>query len=449
MGRPTALRADASPARPASPDAETRLRGRRLVVARAAIFSAIALILRLYLLALPGMFPRLSIPCAEELDRCLYFPEQVTPLARLGLTPSTLTVIVIVVTYAAILLVVGVAAVLIWRRSDDWMALFLALTLILMPANFTPVLGGLPDALQGLGVVSSDASLVTLYLLLGLFPSGRLVPRWLWLPILVLALLAFNPPTPPSDSAAVPGLLMVLLNLGIPLVGLGAEACLIGGQIYRYRRVATPVQRQQIKWGVYGLVLTILVNQAFWQPVVWIPALQRRDSLYILLAGPDSFLMILILAVSFGVAILRYRLYDVDVLVNRALVYGSLTLILAAVYAVGVIGSQAVVGRLTHTGNQPQSPLVIVMTTLVIAALFQPLRRRLQALIDRRFYRRKYDAARTLAAFGATLRDEVNLPDLTDRLLGVVTETMQPQHVSLWLQHERNRSATPVSGNQV
>jgi len=420
---------------------ETRLRDRRLLVVRGVIFSGIGFTLGLYLLALPGLSPRLSIPCTDELALCLYFPEQVAPLAKLGLTPASLIDIAIAVTYAAILLVCGVAAVLIWRRSDDWMALFLALTLILMPANFTPVLDGLPDAWLGFGQVYSNAGFLTLYLLVALFPSGRFVPRWLWLPILVLALQAMIPLPSPPDTTAAPDLLVLLLGLGIPLVGLGAQVCLIGGQIYRYRRVATPVQRQQIKWGVWGLVLTILVNQAFWLPVVVIPALQRRDSLYLLLAGPDSFLMIGILAISFAVAVLRYRLYEIDVLVNRALVYGSLTAILALVYVVGVIGGQTLVGSFTHASGAAQPPLVIVATTLLIAALFGPLRRRLQALIDRRFYRRKYDAAKTLASFGTGLRQEVELRELSDHLLSVVAETMQPAQISLWLQAPDARRA--------
>jgi hypothetical protein len=426
----------------APPNQETRLCGWRLLVVRGLIFSVIGFTLALYLLALPGLYPRLSVPCTDELAQCLYFPEQVAPLAKLGLTPGSLIVIVMVVSYASILLVGGVAALLILRRSDDWMALFLALTLVLMPANFTPVLDGLPHALLGFGQLYANASFLALYLLIGLFPSGRFVPRWLWLPILVLALQAIVPlPPPPPNTGAVPGLLVLLLGLGIPLVSLGAQACLVGGQIYRYRSVATPVQRQQIKWGVYGLVLTLLVNQVFWQPAVWIPALQRRDSLYILLAGPDSFLMIAILAISFSVAILRYRLYEIDTIINRALVYGGLTAISAAVYVAGVVGSQAVVNALTNSDGQAQSPISIVVTTLLIAALFQPLRRRLQKTIDRRFYRRKYDASRTLAAFAATLRTQIALSELTNHLLGVVEETMQPEHVSLWLR----RSAQPTN----
>src|SRR5262249_576317 len=171
MSTSVALRASSGPSNTAPPNQETRLHGRRLLVVRGVIFTVTGLTLGLYLLALPGLYPRLSIPCTDELALCLYFPEQPPPLSKLGLTPSSLIVIVMVVSYASILLVCGMAAVLIWRRSDDWMALFLALTLILMPANFTPVLDGLPAALLGFGQVYANASLLALYLLVGLFPS--------------------------------------------------------------------------------------------------------------------------------------------------------------------------------------------------------------------------------------------------------------------------------------
>jgi hypothetical protein len=131
------------------------------------------------------------------------------------------------------------------------------------------------------------------------------------------------------------------------------------------------------------------------------------------------------------IAILKYRLYDIDLVVNRTLVYGTLTATLAAVYFGGVTITQGFFRVLTGQAEQPQ--LAIVVSTLVIAALFNPLRRRIQAFIDRRFYRRKYDAAKTLEAFSAKLRDETDLDALSDDLVGVVRETMQPAHVSLWL----------------
>jgi hypothetical protein len=138
------------------------------------------------------------------------------------------------------------------------------------------------------------------------------------------------------------------------------------------------------------------------------------------------------LPVAVGIAILRHRLYDIDVVINRALVYGSLTISLALVYIGLVVSLQYVFRALTGGGSQ----LVIVASTLAIAALFNPLRRRNQSFIDRRFYRNKYDARKTLEAFSAKLRDETDLEALKDDLVGVVRETMQPAHVSLWLRPE-------------
>ena len=135
--------------------------------------------------------------------------------------------------------------------------------------------------------------------------------------------------------------------------------------------------------------------------------------------------------IAVGFAVLKYRLYDIDILINRALVYGPLTATLALMYVGGVAATQTIFRALT--GQEQQSQLAVVASTLVIAALFSPLRRLVQAFVDRRFYRRKYDAAKTLAAFSTKLRDETDLGTLNDHLLGVVNETMQPAHVSLWL----------------
>jgi hypothetical protein len=160
-----------------------------------------------------------------------------------------------------------------------------------------------------------------------------------------------------------------------------------------------------------------------------------------LVGNTAGLLLLLLLPIFIAVAILRYRLYDIDVFINRTLVYGVLTVTLALVYFGGVATTQTIFRALTDQQEQPQ--IAVVVSTLVIAALFNPLRRRIQAFIDRRFYRRKYDAAKTLEAFSARRRDETDLDALCDDLTSVVRETMQPAHVSLWL-----RPDTPPKGKQ-
>jgi hypothetical protein len=175
------------------------------------------------------------------------------------------------------------------------------------------------------------------------------------------------------------------------------------------------------------------------------PSLNQPNNPYSLLPFLVYPLLTLLLPLSIGIAILRHRLYDIDALINRTLVYGILTVLLALVYFGLVIGLESLV-RL-FTGQAEQSPIVIVASTLAIAALFQPLRRRIQVIIDRRFYRRKYDAAHTLAAFSATLRNEVDLNQLREHLLAVVEETMQPAHVSLWLRQPIKTEPLRSDGN--
>src|SRR5258708_1341807 len=219
---------------------------------------------------------------------------------------------------------------------------------------------------------------------------------------------------------------------------------LLAGQIYRYRRVSTPVERQQTKLVVFSFVVVILVQIGFIIPYFIFPSLSQPGSLYPILNDTVEVLILLIAPPSIAISLLRYRLWEIDLLINRTLVYGVLTVSLALVYAGLIIGLQSLVHLLT--GTISEQPLVIVASTLAIAALFQPLRHRLQAIIDRRFYRRKYDAARTIAEFSATLRNEVDLNQLREHLLAVVQETMQPAHVSLWLRKtdQEGKSRTKV-----
>jgi hypothetical protein len=213
------------------------------------------------------------------------------------------------------------------------------------------------------------------------------------------------------------------------VVAIGSMVASAVSLIVRLRR-AEGEQRQQVKWLAYGgamVVGTILVGGVI---TIWSVNVSIMVMNVALLGLP----------VFTGIAIVKHRLYDIDIVINRTLVYGTLSVTLAALYLGGVAATQAVLGAIT---NQEQTQLAIVASTLVIAALFNPLRQRIQAFIDRSFYRRKYDVAKTLEGFSMKLRDDTDLEALRGDLVGVVRETMQPAHVSLWL-----RPQTSSKGKQ-
>jgi hypothetical protein len=234
--------------------------------------------------------------------------------------------------------------------------------------------------------------------------------------------------------------------IAVPMLfvaGLGAVISLF----VRFRR-ARGDERQQIKWFASAAALTLV-----WLVFVLIveELLSTEGGLPEVTVPLSGLLVVPSIPIATGIAILRYRLYDIDLLINRALVYGSLTVMLALLYFGGVSAIQALFGALTGQEEQPQ--LAIVVSTLVIAALFNPLRRRIQSFIDRSFYRSKYDAAKTLEAFSAKLREETDLDALSEDLTSVVSETMQPAHVSLWLHSDpalkdkKKRAAIRESGH--
>ncbi|MDQ3436157.1 MAG: hypothetical protein ACR2FR_07385 [Rubrobacter sp.] len=283
--------------------------------------------------------------------------------------------------------------------------------------------------------------------LLLLFPTGRLPsPRWrpvLWGTAGSVALFTLaswlSPETndprltsvrnPLGLESEIMGLVYELFNYTFPLLIVASGAAVI----VRFRR-SRGDERQQLKWFAYAVAVMVVVF------LIWF-------SLVLTGLVPPSSLMyelpLIGLPVATGIAILKYRLYDIDFIVNRTLVYGSLTLVLALMYFCGIV----ILQRLFVALTSQQPTLAVVASTLLIAALFTPLRRRIQSFIDRRFYRRKYDAAKTLEAFSARLRDETDLDALSGDLVGVVRETMQPAHVSLWL-HPTTLPKGEESGQQ-
>ena len=343
----------------------------------------------------------------------------------------------------------AVSLVLFWRKSADRAILLISLLLVLTGGFFVGVpiaLGVLPHSPVALGNYGAWwVPIDFLGLLAGItltfaytFPDGRFVPgftRWIALGWIVVSLLPI--PIPGGFypwnwwSSGFYTLMRIAFYCSIALA-----------LLYRYRRMSTPVQRQQIKWVVFAATIVIvdvsLANLVAHVLPSYFPALSISIQFHQLISTIAIHFFPVLIPLSIGIALLRYQLWDIDLIINRTLVYGALTGMLALVYFLLIIVLQFLVRSLT--GNVGQSALAIVASTLVIAALFEPLRHRIQSFVDRRFYRRKYNAARLLAAFNATLRNEVDLNQLSEQIVAVVQETMQPACVSLWLRPpEHNR----------
>jgi hypothetical protein len=299
--------------------------------------------------------------------------------------------------------------------------------------------GGVIMLWMSTGWLSIPGMLLGVVLLVLLFPDGRPPYRGLWAVVWMAlggaalgALATAVMPGPMNNYESVHNPFGVsgsvdedftwpLSSLGLVVLLVSWVAAVIS--LHLRLDVARGAEREQIKWFAYASV--VLLFGIF----VGFPASEAmggRWAVFTLLVTGFS-----LLPLAVGFAIFRHHLYDVNVVINRTLVYGPLTAILAGVYFGGVAVSQEIVRALTGQQQQPQ--LVVVASTLLIAALFNPLRRWLQGFVDRRFYRRKYDAAKTLEAFSAKLRDETDLEALNDNLVWVIRETVQPEHVALWL----------------
>lgn len=391
-------------------------------------------LLILFLASLPGYFERVSAGTVPDISFDIdqppgneYFTSRI---AASGLSTGgwlaanvTTSILIVAVHYA-------VAGLIFLRLPRSGFGLLSAYVILLTGSSV------MDDAGQVAGLLANTNPWLQFLYQLGalvwplfpvwlyLFPDGRAVPRWVRWPMAVsmsiffafmvvgiLDAIGLLPPAIWQGIAAVNQRYSLILFLVLPGILLA-----LASQIYRYWRVSGPSERQQTKWFLFGLALFVA---GFVPPSL--PIASRLDAI-------NGSITLMIFPITIGIALLRFRLWDIDVVVRRTAGYAVLTVMLALVYFGSIVVLQRLLAPLTG-----DSTLATILSTLLIAALVLPLRRRVQDAIDRRFFRRKYDAAKVLEGFAATARDETDLEQLTTELLRVIRETMEPEHVSIWL----------------
>jgi hypothetical protein len=362
-------------------------------------------------------------------------------------TSGALSELLIFVTFLAFPIVGALIASRHPKNPVGWICLAIGLFwMLIFLGDSIPGSGPYPVTIDALtqAIWIPPVGLLGIYLIL-LFPDGKLPSRrWrplAWLSGVVMVLASLGITFSPGPLEGHPGVRNpfglegapswvvtagIVILLMLPLCMLASALSLV----LRYRR-SKGEQREQIKWiafaaSVVVIVYLIAMVGSLFFPLGWGSA---GTPLWLGLLQQAALASFTAVPIAVGFAVLKYRLYDIDIVINRTLVYGTLTITLVALYFGGIVVLQRVFVLLTGQ----QSTLAVVASTLAIAALFVPLRRRVQGFVDRRFYRRKYDARKTLEAFSAKLRDETDLEALNNDLVGVVRETMQPAHVSLWL----------------
>ncbi len=394
-----------------------QLQGRALPIVRAAWLSIVGLGVTLYVIGVPVHFAQWMTLCSgASCGIGQLTPQQAAQLPQVGLSLQSWAAFLSIAWAIPLLTALVIAGVIFWRKPDDRMALFAAFVLAISQIGAGVDYQSTAPILQFLtGFYSVVGDIVTI-LLLFVFPDGRFVPRWTrWVALLVILSALLTAFLASTDAAG-------------NIVTLG-EVSGVAVQIYRYVRVSNSVQRQQTKWVVFGIAVSTLSLAVVGLFFPTTESMQTVEPLVGILTFASATLFLAMVPLSIGIAILRSHLWDIDLIIRRTLIYGALTGVLALFYLGSVIVLQQVFRALTGQS----SDIAIIVSTLAIAVLFNPLRHGVQETIDRRFYRRKYDAQRVLSQFGQTARDQVDINKLTAELLTVTEDTMQPAGSSLWL----------------
>jgi hypothetical protein len=398
-----------------------RLHGRWLVVARVTWVVVVGLVVTLFIASFPTYFAFLhttTTGIVVDLNAGQLNQDGVQALHALGLSVDFYAIYHLVLNALFTLASLTIGGLLYWRKADDRMALFTSFALVIFPIISLYQITTLSSSWWVLVQLLNFLGTISFALFFYLFPSGRFVPcwsRWLMVGWVIYGGI--------SAFFFIPSFYFIANVLFFALL-----ISLIHAQVYRYRRTSTLLERQQTKWVVFGITVAIAGLLSVIIPGTFFPSFFPPGTFLYLILNTVLNLFLLCIPLSIGVAILRSRLWDIDIVINRSLVYGTLTFSLALTYAGSVLALQALLR--SFIGG---SEVALVGSTLLIAVLFQPLRRRIQAIIDRRFFRRKYDSSKVLEAFSTTLQSEVDLNDLCEQLVAVIEETMQPAHISLWL----------------
>jgi hypothetical protein len=360
--------------------------------------------------------------------------------------PARYTVLTCLLEVALMCAFAAAAVIIGLRAPRDRMALFISVTLVSFGALATPALDSLVASqpqweipAQLVRAIGLECEVLIFYL----SPDGRFFPRWtrllalIWTLWRVVALLTpagditFVAADPHTPLGAPPPIELVAFFAAFILwIGSGLAA-----QVARYRTLSTPIQRQQTKWVMIGVAVAVAGYIAYVLPRLGVPGLSESEAsrlIYSTTVLPLYLTALFLVPLAIAFSMLRFHLWNVDIVIKRTLVYGTLSALLAFIYVLSVFVLQQAARPLTGHWSA-QQPLILALSTLLTAALFEPLRSRIQRTIDRRFYRAKYDAALTLESFAATLRTEVDLSELSANLLAVVESTFHPTHVSLWL----------------
>jgi hypothetical protein len=397
-------------------DAHTRLHGRVLLLARVTWFAVVGLTVTLLVLSIPLQITQSQTICYNPDIRQCFQANQLTPenlreLQQFGLSLEFYAGYLSVVGVIFALVFLAVGALIFWRKSDDWIALLISLMLVIAGlANTNGTTRQLaPEyaawTLPSLFLQFLGGSL--LFFFFCLFPDGRFVPRWIrWLVPLVLAREGINAFLPDSElGGGSSGFVLFVIEFATALFA----------QIYRYRRISSPVQRQQTKWVVYGVAVALIGYSGLISILSFALPIWRTSAPAVMILQTLLPIFILLIPLSILIAVLRYGLYEIDVLINRTLVYVPLTAILAGVFAASITLSQKLSAALTGQ----QSDAATVLTTLIVVAVFEPLKSGLQLLVDKRF-KEAPDPSKQLQAFGAQVQAVAQVMDsrrLTQRLL--------------------------------